>query len=255
MDSADETVRQFENEIERVPALARELEAARLAAGISYEELARQLRIERLRTLRKKYPDFAAEFADELGSESASLADIFDGWNGHQTSLVHAIAPLTREQLIWRPTPGLSSVGELARHISLGRLTWFRRMDAPGSAELANQIDAWEKDSDGNFHIVEGAVPIAEQADQLVHWLEITWQMIGATLASWNVADLTKTYRHTWNGDTYAVSRQWTIWRILSHDIHHGGQVSLLLGMQGIKAFELGDWFGHITLPPLADGL
>jgi uncharacterized damage-inducible protein DinB len=77
--------------------------------------------------------------------------------------------------------------------------------------------------------------------------------MVELTLNTWSVADLATTYRHTWNGDTYAVSRQWTIWRILSHDIHHGGQLSLMLGMQGIEAFELGDLFGHITLPPLAE--
>jgi hypothetical protein len=52
-----------------------------------------------------------------------SLADIFEGWDGHQTSLVHAIAPLTREQLLWRPAANLKSVGELARHISLARIT------------------------------------------------------------------------------------------------------------------------------------
>lgn len=181
------------------------------------------------------------------------LADVYDGWDGHQASLVHAIAPLTPEQLLWRPAPGLSSVGELARHISMGRLTWFARMAALGSAELANRIEAWELDSDGNLFIVESAVPIAEQAVELVYWLEATWQMIDTTLKTWDVSDLATTYRHTWNGAVYAVSRQWTIWRILSHDIHHGGQLSLMLGMQDIAAFELGDLFGHITLPPLAD--
>jgi uncharacterized damage-inducible protein DinB len=182
-----------------------------------------------------------------------SLIDLYDGWDGHQTSLVHAIAPLTHEQLLWRPTDQLYSVGELARHISFGRLTWFERMGAPGSKKLADKIAAWEEDRDGNREIIETAVPISEQADALVHWLEITWQMIETTLKTWEVADLSKTYRHTWNGTVYAVSRQWTIWRILSHDIHHGGQIALMLGMQGIEAFELSGLFGHITLPPLAD--
>jgi prevent-host-death family protein len=59
----------MENEIERTPALARELEDARVAAGISYEELAHELRVERLRTLREKYPDFAAAFAEELAED------------------------------------------------------------------------------------------------------------------------------------------------------------------------------------------
>ncbi len=182
-----------------------------------------------------------------------SLATIYDGWNGHQTSLVNAIAPLTPEQLRWRPAPHLQSVGEVARHISFGRITWFARMGAPGCAALVDQIPAWETDSGGNRDIVESALPIAEQATDLVYWLENTWQMIDATLTQWTVNDLAQSYRHTWNGQVYAVSRQWTLWRILTHDVHHGGQIALMLGTQGIEAFELGALFGHITFPPLAD--
>jgi hypothetical protein len=66
------------------------------------------------------------------------------------------------------------------------------------------------------------------------------------------VDDLHRTYRHTWRGDTYAVSYQWTIWRIMAHDIHHGGELVIMLGMQGIENFELGDLGGHIIEPPLA---
>ncbi len=180
-----------------------------------------------------------------------SLATVYDGWAGHQTSLVNAIALLTPDQLRWRPTAQFHSIGESVRHLSLARVTWFARMDAPGSAALLDHIPVWAEDSDGNRDIVESALPITEQATELVHWLTITWQMIEQTLHTWDVADLAKTYPHTWNGQTYAVSRQWTIWRILTHDVHHGGQIALMLGLQGIAAFELGDLFGHITLPPL----
>ena len=180
-----------------------------------------------------------------------SLANLYDGWNGYQTSLVHAIAPLLPQQLAWRPGTNLRSVGELVRHISLGRLIWFTRMDAPGSSELASQINAWEKDSDGNRYIVEDAIAITEQAAELVLWLDATWQMIEKTLESWKVSDLVKFFRYTWNGETYAISHQWTIYRIMAHDIHHGGELSLMLGMRGIAAFELSDLGGHIVLPPL----
>jgi len=181
-----------------------------------------------------------------------SLAKIYEGWNGYQATLVHAIAPLNPQQLVWRPGINLRSVGELARHISLGRLSWFMRMDAPGSSDLASQINVWETDNDGNRHIVEDAIAITEQAAELVLWLDATWQMIEKTLESWGVSDLAKSYRYVWNGETYAISRQWTIWRIMAHDIHHGGELSLMLGMQGISAFELSDLGGHIILPPLA---
>jgi hypothetical protein len=38
----------------------------------------------------------------------------------------------------------------------------------------------------------------------------------------------------------------------MSHDIHHGGQLALMLSMQGIDAFELRALGGHITVPDLA---
>lgn len=181
-----------------------------------------------------------------------SLSGVWEGWDGYQTSLAHAVAPLSAAQLAWRPQPELRSLGEVARHISLGRITWFLRMGAPGSAAVAEQIPEWEEDRDGNRHVVETALPITEEAGELVRWLELTWEMVAATLAAWTVADLSKSYRHTWQGQLYEVSRQWTLWRIMAHDIHHGGELSLLLGMQGIEAFELSALGGHITLPPLA---
>ncbi len=181
-----------------------------------------------------------------------SLQAVFDGWQGHHTSLVNAIAPLTPEQLRWRPAAHLNSVGEMARHISLGRVTWLARMGAPGSAEVAALISQWESDDDGNRDIVESALPITDRADELVRWMALTWQIIESTLQRWTTEDLALTYRHTWNGQTYLVSRQWTLWRVLTHDVHHGGELSLMLGLQGIEAFELSGLFGHITLPPLA---
>ena len=77
--------------------------------------------------------------------------------------------------------------------------------------------------------------------------------MIEQTLTHWTISDLTQTYQHTYWGKTYAISRQWTIWRILAHDLHHGGELGILLGMQGIGIPELGDLGGHLTEPPLAE--
>lgn len=33
----------------------------------------------------------------------------------------------------------------------------------------------------------------------------------------------------------------------MSHDLHHGGQLALMLGLQGIDVPELGDKGGHLT--------
>jgi hypothetical protein len=34
--------------------------------------------------------------------------------------------------------------------------------------------------------------------------------------------------------------------------MHHGGELALMLGMQGVGVPELGDLGGHLTYPPLA---
>lgn len=173
------------------------------------------------------------------GPRLEQLNFVYEGWSGYQQSLVSAIAELTPEQLAFRAGPELRSVGEIAWHIADGRVDWFRRMSAPKSAELQSKIEARK------------ASPNDPQA--ICSWLEETWEMVQATLNQWSVADLTEGYRHEYQGQAYAVSRQWTIWRIMCHDIHHGGQLSELLAMQGIEPLELTLLGGHLTVPDLAD--
>ncbi|MSP13812.1 MAG: DinB family protein [Chloroflexi bacterium] len=184
-----------------------------------------------------------------MTTDNPPLMMVYEGWDGYQVSLVHAIAPLSPAQLAWRPAPHrpsvgthLRSAGQIAAHISLGRIDWFSRMQAPGSAALAGQVSA-----------INSPAAIAESSTELIRWLEASWQMVEQTLTQWTVAGLAQTYRQPFQGKVYAVSRQWTIWRILAHDLHHGGELAVMLGMQGIATPELGDLGGHLTLPPLAN--
>jgi uncharacterized damage-inducible protein DinB len=198
-----------------------------------------------------------------MTTAATSLMSIYEGWDSHQLALVRAITPLTPEQLAWRPTPHLRSVGEIISHITLGRLYWFHNMGAPGSAELARQIASWEGEKANTENLTEirkwfdaidqQEMAIVENHTELPRWLEASWQMIETTLTTWTVADLAQTYRHLYQGKMYAVSRQWVIWRIMSHDLHHGGELAILLGLQGIDIPDLGDQGGHLTELPLAE--
>jgi len=177
-----------------------------------------------------------------MSDEIVSLSKIFDGWDGYQTSILHAIQPLSQEQLAWRPAPNLRSVGELASHIALGRINWFSRIQAPGSAELLQEQNA-----------LSSPTAFAYQKEEIIRWLEMSCQMIADTLNQWTVDDLFRSYHHEYGGKIYRVTYQWTIWRILSHDQHHGGELAIMLGMQGIQVPELGDFGGHLSTPPLAE--
>lgn len=192
-----------------------------------------------------------------MGSDDASLICVYEGWNGYQLALMRAVAGLSPEQLAFRPAPNLRSPGEIISHIALGRADWFHRMGAPGSGELARRIapDAGEKaDTEHPARLGQWmrAVDDYEQAiranpAELVWWLEASGEIVERTLRTWTVADLGQTFRHVYQAKTYAVSRQWVLWRILSHDLHHGGELALLLGLQGIAIPDLGDQGGHLT--------
>lgn len=198
-----------------------------------------------------------------MTTETPSLITTYDGWKKHQLVLMQTIATLTPEQLAYRPAPHLNSIGELLSHMSLARLWWFYKMDAPGSADLARQLPLWRSETlntEDPASLDKWADATEQQGEaitqnlpELIHWLEITWQMIETTLTRWTAADLAQTYRHLTEGKIYLVSRWWTIWRVMSHDLHHGGQVALTLGIQGVEVPDLWWWGGQTIELPLAE--
>ena len=179
------------------------------------------------------------------------LAAVFEGWEGYQQSLERAIRTSSPAQLDWRPAPQFRSLGEVIRHVALGRITWLARMNPPAIEGVAAQVSRWQEDGDGERHVDEAAVP-SDSPEVLSHWLSLSWRPIEAALGAWSVEDLFQTYPHRFDGRVYSISRQWTLWRILSHDQHHGGQIAMMLAMQGIPAHELRALGGHIVAPPLA---
>jgi hypothetical protein len=105
-----------------------------------------------------------------------SISELYDGWEGYHTSLVEAVAPLDRAQLVWRPASGRRS----ALHIASARITWFSRMGAPGVDRAVERAPRWA-DDDGERDIVEDVVP-AYDAQKLVEWLTLSWHPIQRAL-------------------------------------------------------------------------
>src|SRR5262249_56220625 len=76
---------------------------------------------------------------------------------------------------------------------------------------------------------------------ELAAGLEATGTMIQDALSRWTPADLAKEFQdwYPWEdyrGDEPWYSRQWVLWHIVEHDLHHGGELSLTLGMHGLPA-------------------
>lgn len=156
-----------------------------------------------------------------------TLAPFYKGWGDYQRLLIDALAPLTDEHLALQATPGQRPLWLLAAHIVSARTTWFRRMGEGGDATLTPP-DRWDADD---------AAP--RTAAELVVGLEQTWAMVAECLDRWSPAMLDDEFTYARPSGPITRTRQWIIWHLIEHDLHHGGEISLTLGNHELAALDL----------------
>ena len=80
----------------------------------------------------------------------------------------------------------------------------------------------------------------ARSGAELAGELQTTWGVIRNALDRWTIADMDDVLRDVGeDGEEETFTRQWVIWHLIEHDLHHGGKVSLILGMHGLQAPDL----------------
>lgn len=163
----------------------------------------------------------------EMATGAMSLAKVYAGWEDYHKLLVRAIAPLSREQLALRPAPHLRSVGENAAHIVRARAGWYSTALGVGDEAFA-AFGGYDRDGTAE-----------RSADELVEALEATWMVVARALASWTTENLDDTLRGVRHGQPFELQRGWVVWHVFEHDMHHGGEISLTLGMHGLSGLDL----------------
>jgi uncharacterized damage-inducible protein DinB len=145
--------------------------------------------------------------------------------------LVDAIAPLNDAQLGLTAAPGLWPVRMLVSHVVSVRHWYFSSWMGEGGTEWM-KYDDWD----------EREEMATRQSAELVRGLEETWSIVLSSLQHWKVADLDTTFRRPTpnaKGESPVRTRQWLIWHVAEHDVHHGGEISLTLGMHGLQGLDL----------------
>jgi len=162
-----------------------------------------------------------------MAENDTSLVTLYKGWDVYQERLVKAITPLAAEQLALRAAPKLRSVGMIAAHIVGARVRWFHRLMGEGGVDI-HLLGIWDRPE----------APVRSAAE-LVQGLEDSWQLIQNSLAHWTLADLDHVFEGRYEGEEYSFTRQWIIWHVIEHDLHHGGEISLTLGAHGLLGLDL----------------
>ncbi|HEU5342727.1 MAG TPA: DinB family protein [Ktedonobacterales bacterium] len=160
-----------------------------------------------------------------MAEENFTLSTYYTNWKQYQEHIKDSVAPLTAEQFALRAAPHLRTVGELAAHIVGCRAGWFTYVLGEDVGDEVKAIANWD----------ESDAP-ARTAAELVQALDATWTMMADRLARWSDDDMRKTFEDEQDGQTVQLSRAWIVWHVMEHDLHHGGELSLTLGMHGIPA-------------------
>lgn len=164
-----------------------------------------------------------------MAEESFTLAIIVETWRQYQEHIAGAIAPLTDEHMTLRAAPGQRSVGELAVHIAGCRAGWFTDFlgesdNTPTGAEIT-AMAAWDEQDRSLWN-----------AARLVEALGTTWQFMMDRVARWSAEDMQTTFEDDRDGVKVRLSRAWVLSHLLEHDLHHGGELALTLGLHGLTS-------------------
>ncbi len=159
--------------------------------------------------------------------EQATLDVIYENWQGYNAKLRAAVAPLTAEQLWRQPAPHMWPLEQIVQHIISVRAGWF-------SATLQDADEAM----DAYMEWGQRESP-ARSGEELARGLDETWAFIESRLQRWTPEERAMTFPDEWEGQISHVSRSWVIYHVLEHDLHHGGEVSLILGMNKLPGPDI----------------
>lgn len=171
-----------------------------------------------------------------------ALRTIYDGWENYQHLVLRSLESLNPEQLALRVAPRQWSVWQLASHIAGSRAYWFHDVLREGDPAVRDMFRVTSTTVPG-IHLDDAGWEDDENhprtAAEIVEALQLTWRMIGACLQQWTPKELEIEFTRQGRTRTQTRSRAWVIWHLIEHDVHHGGEISQILGSHGLPALDL----------------
>lgn len=157
----------------------------------------------------------------------STLDVIYENWQGYDSKLRNCVAQLTNEQLLLQPAAHMWPLGQIVQHIISVRAGWFSGTLQDNDERMNHYMSWGQRESP------------ARSAAELVQGLDETWTFIEVRLQRWTPADCAQTFPDEWDDQVYQVSRSWVIYHVLEHDLHHGGELSLVLSMHGLQGVAI----------------
>ena len=144
----------------------------------------------------------------------------FAHWQQVRADLFITIDHFSEAELSYLPLEGGWSVGQIMLHIAAAEDGWLRCV-------LTRELDEWPD----YYTLANYRDKLAiKQALELVHNRMINY------ISALQEADLSGTITAPWEAELQV---GWVLWHVLEHEIHHRGELSLILGLLGREGLDV----------------
>jgi uncharacterized damage-inducible protein DinB len=145
---------------------------------------------------------------------------IFNHWDQIRSDLVKTILKFEETDLRLEPFQGSWSVGRIMLHIADAEDGWLRYVV---TGELKEWPDTYTLE---NYPDIPAILKLLEEVHSCTKMF----------LSGLREEDLGKVITAPWGGK---FSLMWILWHIIEHEIHHRGELSLILGTLGKEGLEV----------------
>ncbi len=149
-----------------------------------------------------------------------NLNQLFAHWEEVRAGLLATLDQFDDVDLAFRPFETSWSVGQIMLHIANAEEGWFRFV-------VTQELGEWPADYDPATHATVEAIKALLTG---VHG------RTSAYLATLDFTELKRPVEASW-GETLSLG--WIIWHVLEHEVHHRGELSLILGLLGREGPEV----------------
>ena len=148
-----------------------------------------------------------------------NLREFFSPWDQIHKDTLKVLDLFSEKELRFVPLENGWSVGRTALHIADAEEGWFRHI-------ATREIDSWPS------HFTLENYPTKAAIQTL---LAETHAKTMAYLETLTIPDLNTTIESQWG----SFSLRFIIWHIIEHEIHHRGELSLVLGILGRAGLDV----------------
>jgi len=156
---------------------------------------------------------------------------VYEGWRRVQDRLDARLPGMSDEQLSLRASAESWPVWAIVAHIACTRVYWLCSVCGEPGIESTPFTDPANEGWEDRLDVPRGA-------GELLMALRSSWAIVDSSLTGWTPEMLQVAFTRTRNGEVQHHTRHSVLTRLVMHDSFHAGEVSLLLGLNGLPSLD-----------------